>query len=439
MNRILVTLTFVFVLSPSVFSQSLDKAKLDAYFEALEANDKFMGSVAVARDGKIVYTKAVGFIDVAERIEADTHSKYRIGSISKTFTAVMVLKAVESGDIDLKQSIEKYFPSIKKAQQMSIHDLLHHRSGIHNFTNDADYLTWNTEAKTEKQMLARIAQGGSDFEPGTKAEYSNSNYLLLSYILQKTYGMTYADLLQEQIIKPLGLSNTYFGDTIMVAKNESKSYDYNKGWELEAETDMSIPLGAGGIVSTPSDLIQFSEALFGGQLLKEESLNLMKTMKDAYGMALFQFPFNGQKGYGHTGGIDGFSSVFSYFPEGNVSYALVSNGNNFNMNDISLKVLTALSGQTFSIPSFSNYAPSSSDLDKYLGIYSSAQMPLKITITKDGTNLIAQASGQPSFPLQATEKDKFSFDQAGVRIYFDPEKETLILLQGGGEYTFTKD
>jgi len=439
MNRILVTLAFFFALSPIAFSQSLDTAKLDAYFEALEANDKFMGSVAVARDGKIAYTKASGFIDLAEGIEADVNSKYRIGSISKTFTTVMILKAVERGDLNLEQSIEKYFPSIENAEQISLEDLLHHRSGIHNFTNDADYLAWNTEAKSEKQMLVRIAQGGSDFEPSTEAEYSNSNYLLLSYILEKDQGKAYAELLQEQIVKPLGLTNTYFGGPIKVKENESKSYYYNEGWKLQTETDMSIPLGAGGIVSTPSDLIQFSSALFGGKLLKEESLSLMKTMKDGYGMGLFQFPFNGQIGYGHTGGIDGFSSIFSYFPEGNVTYALISNGKSFNVNDISLTVLTALSGQAFSIPSFKEYELSSEDLDQYLGIYSSTQMPLKITISKDGGKLIAQASGQPSFPLQATEKDKFSFDQAGLRINFDPEKETLILLQGGGEYSFTKD
>lgn len=346
---------------------------------------------------------------------------------------------MEKGELDLDQSIDQYFPNIKNAKRIRIHQLLSHRSGIHNFTNNPDYLSWKTEARTEKQMIALIAQSDSDFEPGTKGEYSNSNYLLLSYILQKNQGKVYADLLQEQIIKPLGLKNTYFGGPIQVSENESKSYYYEDGWKLQTETDMSIPIGAGGIVSTPSDLTKFSDALFGGELLQNESLTLMKKMQDGYGMALFKFPFDGQIGFGHTGSIDGFSSIFSFFPNSEISYALVSNGNNYNVNDISLTVLGAINGQDFSVPSFSEYLVNEKDLDKYLGVYSSAQMPLKITLSKNGSTLTAQATGQSSFPLQATDKDKFSFDQAGVLLSFDPKNNTMILFQGGGKYSFKKD
>jgi CubicO group peptidase (beta-lactamase class C family) len=112
-------------------------------------------------------------------------------------------------------------------------------------------------------------------------------------------------------------------------------------WNAEAETDISIPIGAGGIVSTPTDLTKFSDALFGGKLLKTESLEIMKTIKDQYGIGLFQIPFFDKKGYGHTGGIDGFTSVFIHFSDENISYALISNGTNFNNNDISIAVLSA--------------------------------------------------------------------------------------------------
>ena len=102
--------------------------------------------------------------------------------------------------------------------------MLRHRSGIHNFTNDKDYLTWNTQPKTEEKMLEIIAKGGSDFNPDSKAEYSNSNFVLLTYILEKTYGNSYSDLLQEYIAKPMGLSNTYVFGKINPNNNESKSY-----------------------------------------------------------------------------------------------------------------------------------------------------------------------------------------------------------------------
>ena len=421
------------------FSQVFDKTKLDNYFNALEANNRFMGSVAVSQNGKIIYSKSIGYSDLENKVKANKDTKYRIGSISKTFTSVLVLNAVEDGKLDLNQTIEKYFPTIKNAGTITIKQLLNHRSGIHNFTDADDYLTWNTQPKTEREMVAIIAKAGSDFEPDSKAQYSNSNFVLLTYILEKSYKRTYADLLKEYISQPLGFKNTYFGEKINLAENECKSYKYIETWEVEPETDMSIPLGAGGIVSTPSDLVKFSDALFGGELLKAESLEIMKTIRDQYGIGLFQIPFYDKIGYGHTGGIDGFSSVFSHFSDGNISYALTSNGTHFNNNNISIAVLSAVSNKPFDIPEFSTYDVSSDDLEKYLGIYSSQQIALKITISKDNKTLIAQATGQPSFHLEATNKDQFKFEQAGVVMEFNPSEKTMLLKQGGGQFAFTKE
>ncbi len=137
------------LLSGSVFAQNhFDKAKLDGYFAKLEENNKFMGSIAVAQNGEIIYTKSVGFVDVENNIRATEKSKYRIGSVSKSFTAVMVLKAVEEKEMDLDQTIDKWFPAIANSQKITVRHLLSHRSGIHDFTRDEDYLTWNTQPKT---------------------------------------------------------------------------------------------------------------------------------------------------------------------------------------------------------------------------------------------------------------------------------------------------
>lgn len=421
------------------FAQSFDSEKLDSYFDSLEAHNKFMGSVAVSKDGEIIYSKSIGFCDIENGAKADKNSKYRIGSISKTFTSVLVLKAVEENKLDLNQTISKYFPKIENSKKITIKNLLNHRSGIHNFTNDEDYLTWNTEAKTEKEMIKIITKSGSDFEPGSKAEYSNSNFVLLSYILEKTYNKSYAELLQMNIIEPLALKSTYFGGKTKPNENECKSYKYRGSWIVESETDMSIPLGAGGIVSTPTDLTRFSDALFGGKLLNKESLELMKNIEEGYGIGLFKIPFYDKIGYGHTGGIDAFSSVFSYFSDGNVSFALTSNGANYNTNKISIAVLSAVFGYTYEIPTFNDYSITSEELDKYLGVYTSTDIDLEITVTKEGNTLIAQGTGQPALPLEATEKDKFKFDQAGAVFEFSPEDNKMVLVQGGARLTFTKE
>ncbi|TVR80968.1 MAG: class A beta-lactamase-related serine hydrolase [Chitinophagaceae bacterium] len=439
MKRI-ISLSFMLgLLNLSVFAQELDKAKLDSYFEALESNNRFMGSVAVSKNGNIIYSNTIGFADYENKIEANENTKYRIGSISKTFTAVLVLKAIEKKKLNLNQTIEKFFPGIKNAEKITIEHLLYHRSGIFNFTNDEDFLTWNTVEKTESELVEIITKGGSDFEPDAKADYSNSNYLLLTFILEKVFEKSYAELLEEYITSPIQLENTFLGGPINIQNNESYSYRFTGHWEPETETDISIPLGAGGIISTAADVVKFSDALFSGKLLKAESLKQMKTLKDNFGIGLFQIPFYDYIGLGHTGGIDGFTSVFSYFPEGNISYALVSNGTNFNNNDISIAVLSAIFNRPYDIPEFNTYEVNAEDLEQYLGVYSSVQLQLKITIIKESNTLIAQATGQSSFPLEAMKKDKFKFDPAGVVIEFNPSENILILKQGGGEFPFVKE
>jgi D-alanyl-D-alanine carboxypeptidase len=440
MKKTVVTTILVLTLSLIGFAQSnFDKTKLDNYFNALEQNNKFMGSVAVSKNGEIIYTKSIGFADIENNLKATENSKYRIGSITKSFTTVLVLKAIEQNNLDLNQSIDKWFPTIKNAKQITVKHLLSHRSGIHNFTNDKDYLTYNTQPKTEKEMVEIIAKGGSDFQPDSKAEYSNSNFVLLTYILEKTFNKSYSELLQEYIIKPIDLPSTYVFEKINTSNNECKSYKFVSSWKEEIETNYTIPLGAGAITSTPSDLVKFADALFDGKLLKPESLEIMKTLKDGYGIGLFQIPFYNSIGYGHTGGIDGFSSVYSYFPDDKISYALISNGANMNNNDISIVVLSAVYDKPYEIPTFTTFNLISEELDKYLGVYSSKQIALKITITKDGNTLIAQGTGQPALPLEATDKDKFKFDQAGAKFEFNPTDNKMILLQGGGKIEFTKE
>jgi len=439
MIKALLTTVLFLALSQIGFTQSFDKVKLDNYFNALEQNNKFMGSVAVSKNGKIIYTKSIGFADIENNVKATENTKYRIGSISKSFTAVLILKGIEENLIDLNQTIDIWFPTVTNAKKITVRQLLSHRSGIHNFTNSSDYLTWNTQSKTEKEMIEIIVEGGTDFEPDSKAEYSNSNYVLLTFILEKTFGKSFSDLVQDHIAKPIGLTNTYVFGKINTSKNECKSYTFLGNWNLENETDYTIPLGAGAITSTSSDLTKFADALFGGNLLKPESLETMKRIKDGYGIGLFQIPFDTKVGYGHNGGIDGFSSVYIHLEDDKISYALISNGTNFENNDISIAVLSAAYDKPFEIPTFNTYKVNSEDLDKYLGVYASEQIALKITISKNGNTLIGQGTGQPSFPLEATDKDKFKFDKVDAKFEFFPSEKTMILFQGGGEIKFKKE
>ena len=440
MKKVLILSLTVSLISFVGFSQNIDKAKLDTYFETLESNNRFMGSVAITQGDKLIYSKSVGFTDVEQGLKASESSKYRIGSISKTFTAVLTLKAVEEGILSLNETIDKYFPTIGNADKITIEHLLRHRSGLHNHLDEFAKSNLHTQPITEKEMIEVIIKGGNDFEPDTKMAYSNPNYILLTFILEKIYEKPFSKVLEDKITNPLGLKNTYLDGKINTQNGECNSYAFlNNSWVLSPEFDVSQVLGAGAMTSTPTDLVKFIHALFNGKLISENSLTKMKTLKDHLGMGLIQIPFYDKTGFGHTGGIDGFSSVFAYFPTGEISFAYTSNGINFNGNDISIAILSAAYNNPFEIPEFTTLDISDEELDKYLGVYSSLQIPLKLTITKNDGLLFAQLTGQPSFPLEATAKDKFEFKQAGVVFEFNPSDKATILKQHGMELLFERE
>jgi len=189
--------------------------------------------------------------------------------------------------------------------------------------------------------------------------------------------------LKQRITSKIGLSNTYYGGKTNLNNKECFSYQFVSNWKQMPETDMSIPGGAGAVVSTPIDLTKFIEALFSLKLVKQSSLDQMKTITDGFGMGMFQIPFYDHKAYGHGGGIDGFGSNLAYFPEDSLAIAYCTNGMVYSMNDVLIGVLSIYFKRDYSIPTFTSISMKTEELDKYLGVYSSTQLPLKITITKD--------------------------------------------------------
>lgn len=439
MKKKLLIIGLLTAVGTTCFSQSLNKPRLDSLFNILAIKDKFMGSIAVSQNGKVIYAKAIGYADLESLKKADTQTKYRIGSISKMFTSALVFKAIEENKLSLNQTLDKYFPEIENSNKITISNLLNHRSGIHNFTNDEAYMTYHTTAKSEKEMMGIIAKGKSDFEPNSKGAYSNSNFVILSYILEKVYGEPYAAILNKKIIKPLRLENTYFGAKTNLQKNECYSYNYKGKWTKEAETDLSIPMGAGALVSNPTDLTAFIQQLFAGKIISDKSLALMKTINEGYGMGIFETAFFDKKGYGHNGGIDGFQSDLRYFPEEKLSVAIISNGLIYSNEQIMTCALSSYFNKPFEIPTFQTIAFKPEELASYLGNFKSDKIPVKIAITQNDNQLFAQATGQAAFPLEATSLKSFKFDKAGVVLEFNDNKTQMTLKQGGKEFLFVKE
>jgi D-alanyl-D-alanine carboxypeptidase len=424
-------------LDVDAFSQSIHTETLDRYFQAMESNDKFMGCVLITRGNQKLYSRDLGYANIHGAIKSDDKTMYRIGSISKTITAALVMKAIEEGKIDFESNIKNFFPSVKHAEQITVRQLLNHHSGVPNFTQ-GDYNNWRTQTKKRVELIQAIAKGGSDFAPGTKAAYSNSNYVLLSFILEDLYGKSYGEVLSSKIIRPLQLKHFQFGDKMTDAKKKANSYHFEAGWNSATETDLSIPMGAGAILSSAEDLAKVLNALLTGKLVSKRMLNKMTEQADGFGLGLFQEQVIGNAAYTHNGSIDGFLSYFYYFPADGTLYVLLSNANNYNLETVNKSVLSIAYNKPVDLPVFKTYKTTTNDLNQYSGTYTSASNPLVIQIWNKNNFLLAQPQGEGVYTLDAIEEHKFYHEKTAASLEFDPAKQEMILKQGGQSLIFNK-
>jgi Beta-lactamase class C and other penicillin binding proteins len=404
---------------------------MDSLMAVMDKNNVWMGSITISKGDQLLYQKAIGYADVVQKKKATIDTRYGIGSISKTFTATLVLKTVELGKLKLDGPISAFFKDIPDAGKITVRQLLNHSSGIHNITDDNDYLTWNTKSQTEKELVERIIKGGSDFAPGSKHAYSNSNYILLTYILDKVWKKDYAFLLKEYICKPLNLQETTFGRPQNNSQDISESYRFTQEWTLEPHTDNSVPLGAGAVWSTSTDLVKFFNGLFSHKIINSASLEEMKKINAGYGLGLFIMPFGEHRGFGHTGGIDGYSSVAGHFDDGNYTVAFISNANNYNNNEILKFSLGELYKMPFPLPDLAEIQLTEEEISSVVGEYKSEQPPIQINITREGNKVLGQVVGQPAFQLKAKDKNTLVQPQFGVKIVFERSENKMTLYQSG--------
>jgi D-alanyl-D-alanine carboxypeptidase len=414
--------------------QNIDVSKLDSFFNSLASKDLAMGSLTISKNGIIKYQKAIGysFIGNDKKVLADINTKYRIGSATKMFTTVMIFQLIEEGKIRLDQKLNEYFPDLPNASKISIQNMLYHRSGLHDYTRDTDFTEWMDKPKSHDALLKIIKEKGSDFEPGTKADYSNSNFLLLGYIIEKVCKMSYDDALKKRITAKLKLKSTNYGKSIGLTDNESTSYKYsNNNWTREKETDLSIHGGAGSIVSTPTDMVKFIDALFSNKLINKSSLGKMETIVDDFGMGMFPYKYNHKHGFGHNGRIEEFYSALWYFPGEKLSFAYCTNGIDYPRIDIVKGILKICFNEPFTIPFAKINSLQSTDLDKYLGTYSSGQ--IVVNCTRDSTHLLLETKGKV-FEVKKISDNYFMNVASGYFFEFYPDKGELQIKETDNIY-----
>lgn len=418
-------------------TKPIDTNKLDSLFGTLSKNNLAMGSITIAQNGKVVYNKAVGFANTqgGNNVPASTQTDYRIGSISKMFTAIIIFQLLEEKKLTLDEKLSKYFPSLPNAKLITISNMLNHRSGLPNFTGD-NYADLVYKPQSHEQLLTRLANRKPDFQPNTKADYNNNNYLLLSYIIEKICNKPYKDVLFKRVLFKLHLANTYYASRKV--GDEASSFKYIEGkWVKDKEAYLDNFSGAGAILSTPSDLVKFADALFNYRVLSKSSVNSMQAVVDGYGMGMFPFHFGDKTGFGHNGKLDGFEASLSYYASEKLAIAYCTNGGFYQKADILDGVLHICFGTPYTIPSFIPVKLSNKELESYSGTYLSSQGDIKVLCTNDSIRLLLETKGH-KFPVENIGHNHFMNSQLGLFFTFNELHTGLTIKEVDQTYYLVK-
>lgn len=297
--------------------------------EAAKQND-FMGSVLAAQGGKIVFEKGYGMASLELDVPNTPQTKFRLGSITKQFTATAILQLAALGKLNVTDPVSKYITDAPAAwKDITIHHLLTHTSGVPNFTGFPDYEKTQREPVTPTELVARFENRPLDFEPGSKFKYSNSGYEVLGVIIEKVSGEKYEAYVKQHIFDPLDMHDTGYDHDTEIIKHRAAGYEIGKDGKRRnaAYIDMSIPYSAGSLYSTVEDLYRWDRALYTDKVLTSQWREKMFTpFLNNYAYGWFVRGEGRDKTIVHNGGVNGFSTVIERYPERNACVIVLQNG-----------------------------------------------------------------------------------------------------------------
>jgi CubicO group peptidase (beta-lactamase class C family) len=413
-------------------------ARMDQVAQSFVASKAFMGSVLVARDGNVLLSKGYGSANLEWNIPNSPSTKFRLGSITKQFTAASILLLEERGKLKVEDPVKKRMPDAPASwDKVTIYHLLTHTSGIPSFTGFPDYRSTEAIPSPPEKTVARFRDKPLEFEPGEKWNYSNSGYVLLGYLIEKISGRTYSEFVQENIFTPLGMKDSGYDSNSAIIERRASGYSPSpKGPVNAGFIHMSIPFAAGSLYSTTEDLLRWEQGLFGGKLLSAASLQKMTTpFENDYAFGLGVRTVNGRKVIDHGGGIEGFNTHLAYYPEDKVTVVVLANLNGSAPGDMAGKLAAVAHGDKIQLPSErKEITVSPKILEDYVGTYELSPT-FSMVITLEDGQLMTQATRQPKFPLFAESDTKFFLKVVDAQVeFFRDEKGAvahMVLHQNG--------
>jgi len=417
-------------------------ARLDQVAGSHTAGNAFMGTVLVVEGDRVLLDKGYGMADLEWNNANAPDVKFRLGSLTKQFTAALVLQLQDEGKLKIEDPVSKYLPDAPAAwAKITLAELLGHTSGIPSFTGLKEFQVWSMSPHTTVEELALFRDKPLEFEPGSKFEYSNSNFEVLGAIVEKVSGKKYGDLLRERIFGPLDMKDTGLDTDALILPKRAQGYMPGKGGlELARSESMTVPWAAGSIYSTTGDLLKWEHGLFGGKVMSAESLKEMTTPgKGNYGLGVFVQEQDGLEVVTHGGGIEGFNTQLTYVPDRRIAVIVLSNVNGAAPGVMGSQLLDVVLGKPVVLASErKSVSIEKSALAKFVGVYDlTPAFSLTIAVSDDG--LTAQGTGQPAIPIlyegAADGHPRFFSPQVDAEIEFVPDASgaitSLVLHQGG--------
>ncbi len=391
-------------------------SRIEEYMAARVHRDKFSGTVLIARAGQVIFCKGYGMANLELDVACTPQTKFRLGSITKQFTAMAILILQERGKLKVADHLKQYMPDAPKAwSEITIHHLLTHTSGIPNCTSFPDFLKTLPNRVTLTELIARFKDKPLEFKPGEKFNYSNSGYILLGQIIESVSGKSYASFLKEAIFDPLQMNDSGYDSAAQVLKHRASGYTRMLGL-VPANAlyiDMSIPHAAGALYSTVGDLLKWDRALDSEKLVSQKSLEAMlKPFKNGYGYGWAIDRKFGQTRYEHGGGIPGFVTIIERFPAEKLLVVALSNLESTRIEKIGDDLAAIALGQPYVVPRDPKVVKLDPKIyDAYVGRYeadpSDGKEQREITVSTSSGRLMIQLKDQPRHEAVPESETRF--------------------------------
>lgn len=421
---------------PACLNAQTTADKSDSLLSAYYQQDLFTGTVLIARKGKVVFEKSYGMASRAGSVNNSSATQYRIGSLSKPFTSLIILQLKEKGLLKLEDPLSKYLPGFSKGDSVTIENLLNHTSGIRSLTSTKRYNTDRMNIKGREDVLQILRAEPFVFSPGSSWQYSNSNYILLSYIAEDLSKKSMAQLVQELCAK-LEMKNSGMDFEGRISPLKATGYEAVALQDFMPVADQNIAIitGAGGMYSTATDLLKLDRALYSERIVSNATRQQMFTPGNGdYGLGWETGSYKGKRELGHSGSIEGFKSMILRYPESETCIIFLSNYWNTPGQEICDNLKAIVFNEPYKLPVSRVFVSLPADeLKAFEGEYS-FKGAMRMTIKAESGQLLSIIKGQPVVSFRPLTERRFYNKSNGAEITFDRDAggvvQTFKLIKG---------